>query len=294
VDAVKTPRRQNNNNQKESKMKMKNIYLVIIFSISFYQLQAQPAVAPNGKFATVNGKKIYYEESGSGMPLLILHGFSGTTLKWTNYVPEFSKSFRVITMDLPGHGRSDYMDTTEVYLHKKAAEYIIGVLDQLKIDSVHVMGSSSGGFITLYMATMRPELLKKIIVIGGQVYYSSTTRKVISSMGGPRTNENQDKMHGKEKARLLARQFWNFRQLYDDPSFTPDVLATIKSPALIVHGDNDKIAPVSNAWEMYQHIPKAHLWIVPNGGHTPTGDKKNEADFIRRINEFLKGEWDRK
>lgn len=195
---------------------------------------------------------------------------------------------------MPGHGRSDYMDTTNVYLHKKAAEYIIGLLDQLSIDSTHIMGISSGGFISLYITTMRPQLAKKIVVIGGQVYYSTTTRNVISSLGGPDTSAYMLKTHGKVKGHLLAHQFWNFRQLYGDPSFTPDVLSTIKAVSLIVHGDNDLIAPVSNAWDMHQHIPKSYLWIIPNGGHVPTAIKKNEGDFIRRSLEFLRDEWERK
>ncbi|HET9746526.1 MAG TPA: alpha/beta hydrolase [Chitinophagaceae bacterium] len=255
---------------------------------------AQKPVGPNGKFATINNVKLYYEDTGRGMPLLLLHGFGRTGSDWDYFKPEFSKSYRVITMDLPGHGRSDLMDTTDVYLHKKAAEYIIGLLDTLHIDSVNIMGISSGGFITLYIATLRPQLAKRIVIIGGQVYYSKTTRDVISSVADPDKNprnENQIKTHGREKASLLARQFWNFRKLYGDPSFTPDVLATVKARTLIIHGDNDQIAPVSNAWEMYQHIPQARLWIVPNGGHVPPVIAGNENDFIRRALEFLQGKW---
>ena len=261
--------------------------------------KAQEKVAPNGHFVTVKGLKIYYEDTGKGMPLLLLHGFGRTASESKPFTPEFSKYFRVIAIDLPGHGRSDYMDTTDVFLHKRAAEYIIGLLDALHIDSVNVLGTSSGGFITLYIATIRPELTKKIIVIGGQVYYSNTTRNVITSLGGPEKNpvvtlESLIKTHGKQKGTLIARQFWNFRKLYGDPSFTPDVLSTIKASALIIHGDNDPIAPITNAWEMYQNIPQAHLWVVPNGGHVPHQDPTNQDDFIRRVLEFLRGDWERK
>lgn len=176
---------------------------------------------------------------------------------------------------------------------------IIGFLDALHIDSVNVLGSSSGSFITLYIATIRPELTKKIILIGGQVYYSNTTRNVITALGDPEKNpvvklENYIKTHGKQKGTLIARQFWNFRKLYGDPSFTPDILSTIKASALIIHGDNDQIAPLTNAWEMYQNIPRAHLWVVPNGGHVPYLDPGNQEDFTRRVLEFLRGDWERK
>ena len=137
-------------------------------------------------------------------------------------------------------------------------------------------------------------MAKKIVIIGGQVYYSKTTRNVISSFADPDKNplrEHQINSHGRQKASLLTRQFWNFRKLYGDPSFTPDVLATVKARTLIIHGDDDEIAPVSNAWEMYQNIPQAHLWIVPKGGHVPPVVPGNENDFTRRVMEFLQGKW---
>lgn len=255
---------------------------------------AQEKVAPNGKFATVKGLKIYYEDTGKGTPLILLHGFGGTTSQWKDFL-ELSRHYRTIAIDAPGHGRSDYMDTTNVYLHKKAAEYIIGLLEQLRIDSAYIMGLSSGAFITLYMATMKPLLAKKIIVISGQVYYSETTRKFITSMApllkDPEDLKFKSKMHGKQKGTLISNQIWNFRKLYGDPSFTPDLLATVKARTLIIHSDDDPIAPVSNAWEMYQHIPKASLWIIPNGGHVPIEIPANKNDFLRRILEFLREDW---
>ena len=108
------------------------------------------------------------------------------------------------------------------------------------------------------------------------------------------TLESLVKRHGKQKGALIARQFWNFRKLYGDPSFTPDVLSTIKANTLIIHGDNDPIAPLTNAWEMFQNIPQAHLWIVPNGGHLPQVGPSNEEEFIRHVLEFLRGDWDSK
>jgi pimeloyl-ACP methyl ester carboxylesterase len=277
-------------------------YFTVCFALQLLlglPTKAQVPVAANGHFVTVKGLKLYYEETGKGMPLLLLHGFGRTASDWQPYTPELSKNNRVIAFDLPGHGRSDYMDTTDVYLHKRAAEYLLGALDALHIDSVNVLGHSSGGFITLYMATLRPELIKRIIVVDGQVYYSKTTRSVITSLGGPEKNpvlrlDTLIKIHGKQKGILIGKQFWNFRKLYGDPSFTPDVLSTITAKAFIIHGDNDPVAPVTNAWEMYQNIPQAHLWIVPNGGHVPQIGARNQEEFIRRVQEFLHDEWERR
>ncbi|MEJ7769572.1 MAG: alpha/beta hydrolase [Chitinophagaceae bacterium] len=200
-----------------------------------------------------------------------------------------------MAIDAPGHGRSDYKDTTEVYFHRSAAGYIIGLLEQLHIDSAYVMGMSSGSLITLYLATLKRLLTQKIIIISVGLYFSETSRKFITSLG-PLANDQEallskSKLHGTRKAALLFNQFWNFRKLYGDPSFTPDVLATIKAKTLIIHGDADPIASVSNAWEMYHHISKANLWIVPNGGYVPIDNPTDKNDFLTRALDFLSEDW---
>ena len=276
--------------------KLINTLFVCMFFVST-EVQAQESVSPNGNFATINGLKIYYEESGKGMPVILLHHFFATASQWKTFVPELAKKYRVIAVDLPGHGRSDYMDTTKVFLHKRATEYIIGLIDFLKLDSIYLIGASGGGSITLYLATLRPDLVKRAIVIGGFIYRSPQVREILAgSSKNPEANEIS--IHGKEKAILLHKQFTYFSQLYGDPSFTPDVLSTIGAKTLIIHGDNDQLAPtISNALEMYQNIPNSYLWIVPNGGHLPLPpylDPKNESDFVKRTIEFLNGDWDKK
>jgi len=88
--------------------KTRTNYCAICFIIAQFiinsGINAQEPVAPTGKFATVKGLKIYYEDTGKGMTLLLLHGFTGTCSQWKAFIPEFSKFYRVIAIDLPGHG----------------------------------------------------------------------------------------------------------------------------------------------------------------------------------------------
>ncbi len=272
---------------------MKKIYtLIFVLVFGMVNIQAQELKTTQGNLATLNGVKLYYEESGEGPPLILLHSFGSTSSSWESLIPELAKKNRVIAIDLPGHGKSDYIDTTEVYLHKKVAEYVLEFIDYLNLDSVNVIGASSGAFIALYMATMKPERTKRIVVIGGQIYYSQQTRDIITNCCGKGPDDKAISMHGEEKAAILDRQFYYFRKLYGDPSFTPDLLATIQAKSLIIHGDNDGIAPMSNAWEMNQYIPKSSLWIIPDGGHLPHLRPENKEIFISRIFEFFNGNWD--
>jgi len=278
---------------------MKNVFtLIILGQLIMHPSFSQLPTSTNGKFVELSGCKIYYEEFGQGEPLLLLHGFTGTGESWTRKGPdgessslaeEYAKNYRVIVWDMRGHGRSTNADTSIIFRHATAAHDLINFMDKLGLNKVKTIGHSSGGMILLYAAIMAPERFEAIIPVSAQIYYSKQLREFIEKNGKPKIpNPDLDRSHGKEKGIFLARQFYNFRKLYGDPALTPDQLETITARTLIVHGDNDFV-PVSQAWEMFQNIPNAHIWISPNTGHGPPFGS-NQADFVRRTTEFLKGD----
>lgn len=269
------------------------IFYLIIPLLAFRSVEAQEPVSPNGKFTNVNGAKIYYEEYGQGEPLILLHGFGRTASDWKAFIPEFSKHYRVIVWDMRGHGRSTNPDTTVAFRHAVAAQDLLIFMDNLKFQKVRAIGHSSGGITILYAATMQPDRFAAIVPISAQTYYSLQVREFIEKNAKPEAQfefNELEKLHGRPKGMFLAKQFYNFHKLQGDPSITPDQLGTIKAHTLIIHGDNDFV-PVSQAWEMFQNIPKAHLYIIPNGWHLPHLGAANGVDFTRRTLEFLKGEW---
>lgn len=197
-----------------------------------------------------------------------------------------------------GHGRSDIYKKDDInFKPAEYAEILVALLDSLRLYEVNAIGGSTGGTTLIHLCIMQPNRFKHVISIGAQYYYSNYTRELITS-GGP-DSANADvindgaKEHGKEKAMLQPRQFWQFRKLYGDPSFTPDILGTIKAKWLIVQGDNDFIVPLEQALDMHRYIPDSHLWIFPNGGHLPYLRTENETDFLKRSTEFLMGKWDK-
>lgn len=271
---------------------MKTILFIVqvIFLLNLNTSYAQLPIAANGKYMEVNKAELYYEEYGQGEPLFLLHGFLGSAEDWKGFVQEYSKTYKVIVWDMRGHGRSTNPDTSIVFKHEQAAQDLIGLMDKLEIDKTKAIGHSSGGMTILYAATIAPDRFDAIIPVAAQIYYSRQVREFIKSKTWEKyfPQVELDRRHGRQKGDLLKRQFYNSWQIYGDPSFTPDELAKIKARTLIVHGDNDFV-PVSQAWEMFQSIPKAHIWISPNTGHVPFSPG-NEADFIRRTLEFLEGE----
>lgn len=277
-------------------MKLSCAFIAMVaFELAGGQAFAQEAVSARGHFADLNRARIYYEDHGSGEPLLLLHNFGSTASQWKTYIDDWAPRYRVIAWDMRGHGRSTNPSSSDVFLHAEAARDLLALMDSLGIGRARAIGASSGGMTLLYAATMAPERFEALVLVGAQIYYSEAVRKWIVTPGpwekNPELMKRFTQLHGESRGLQLARQFWRFRNLYDDPAFTPDKLATISARTLIVHGDNDFV-PITQALEMHRSIPSARLWIVPNGGHLPYLAQENHVDFVRRVTEFLEGKWD--
>lgn len=108
-------------------------------------------VLPNSKFINWNGTEIHYTESGSGFPILMIHGFGGSNRDFILLDSMVHDNYRVIRVDLPGFGLSDFPKQTEEnpdYI-KVYDDYFTFLLDTLHLDSCYVMGNSLGGIDVL-------------------------------------------------------------------------------------------------------------------------------------------------
>lgn len=252
-------------------------------------LAAQPSAA---EMVRTNGVELEYQVSGSGEPLLLLHGF-GSCIddSWGALIPELAKSHRVIAVNMRGHGRSTPL--TSRFTHGQSAEDIKGLLDALGVQKVRAIGYSSGGMTLLHLATRYPDRLEKMVIVGATSHFGEQARTImraVADRGLPPFVQDQFERcspQGTEQAKELARQFGAFKDSHDDMAFTPADLATIKADTMIVHGDRDDFFPVDIPAAMYKAIPKARLWIVPDGGHEPTGGASNEH-FLQTVELFLK------
>ncbi len=110
----------------------------------------------------VNGVSYHVEVSGQGDPLLLLHGFTGSGENWADHVPALAQHYRVITLDILGHGRTDAPPDPTRYTMKKVAEDVTAVLHQSSI--VNLLGYSMGGRLALYLATHYPHLFRALIL----------------------------------------------------------------------------------------------------------------------------------
>lgn len=108
-------------------------------------------------YFSYNSGKIHYTDQGEGTAIVLIHGYLETSEIWNSFAEKLSESFRVITIDMPGHGRSDTYE--EVFTMEFMADSVAKLLEHLKLKKAFVTGHSLGGYITLAFAELFPEML---------------------------------------------------------------------------------------------------------------------------------------
>lgn len=243
-----------------------------------------------GRTETLNGVQIYFEAHGAGEPVLLLHGFSGSSQDWGATVNELRTQFQLIVPDLRGHGRSSIL--AKPFRHADAAMDILALLDHLRIGTCKGIGVSGGGNVLLHMATKQPERVTAMVLVSARPYFPEQARTIMRAYANTLSEEQwkilrQRHPGGDAQIEALLASTKAFADSYEDMNFTPPLLSTIQARTLIVQGDRDLLYPVELSVEMAKAIPKSSLWIIPNGGHGPiVGERWQE--FLKTAAAFLR------
>lgn len=120
--------------------------------------------------------KISYSDSGTGNAIVLLHGFLENKKMWKDYVAFFSEKYRVITIDLLGHGESDPLG----YVHEMEdnANVINEILEHLKIEKAIILGHSMGGYVGLAFAELYPQKIQKLVLLNSTSKEDSAEKKL--------------------------------------------------------------------------------------------------------------------
>lgn len=113
---------------------------------------------------TVNGVGLNVESAGSGPPLVLLHGFTGSGETWKSHAEAYADRFTVITIDILGHGGSDSPDAHQRYAMEYIAEDLIAIFNHLKLERVHLLGYSMGGRVALHMGIRHSGRIASLIL----------------------------------------------------------------------------------------------------------------------------------
>ncbi len=264
---------------------------------------------------TDDGVKLYYEETGTGLPLVFVHEFAGDCRSWEPQVRHFGRLYRCITYNARGYPPSDVPMEGERYSQDRARDDIRAVLDALKIDKAHVVGLSMGGFASLHFGFTYPERARSIVVAGcgygaapdkreqfaaeaeaaARHFEEATMAKAAEgyALGPTRVQfQNKDPRGWRELVTQLAEHSTEgaARTMRGVQKRRPSLfdlverMKTITVPTLVMTGDEDWPC-LEPALLMKRTIPTAALVVMPNAGHGI--NLEGPAAFNQHVAEFL-------
>ena len=246
---------------------------------------------------------IYVGDVGTGFPLVLVHGFLGTSKMWEPQINFFKNYFRVITPDLPGFGRSNKVKSHNSI--QSIANLILDCLEEKKIDKFNLLGHSMGGMIVQEMAKKNGDKISKLICYStgprgempGRFETVDQSRENFKKKGLELSAKNiaktwfvlddkaryfnlcievgkQASMESADNA-LIAFQNWNGL----------DTLQNIKNETLIVWGDQDKSYNLEQVQTLEKNIVKSKLVIFKNCAHNVHLEQPDQ--FNTTIKDFL-------
>ena len=271
--------------------------------------------------AKVGDVELYYEEHGTGEPLLLIMGFAADSTGWIFQTPEFSKRYRTIVFDNRGVGRSS--KPAGPYSIHQMADDAVGLLDALDVRRAHVVGLSMGGMIAQELTLRHPARVRGLVLAATYPEPDEDVERhrtfMLGQLGGSIDVEGEVKIDLTTVNPLML--FQHLLPIVFNPDFlsqklpellpifagalqygfsmeailgqmeavmthrSTDRLHQIAAPTMVITGDADRLIPPANSDVLARSIPGARLVTVPGGSH---GFNIETPDvFNREILRFL-------
>jgi len=247
--------------------------------------------------SVINGLRLYYERHGdAGEPLVFVHGYTGDISDWRPQLPEFSPAYRVLVMDLRGHGRSEAPSDRSLYTVDQMARDVEALIDEVGFQRCHLVGHSMGGAIVQEIALRSPQRLLSLTL-------EDTSPKFEAMSGDAKTDWHRERHalavnEGMAAAAALpmpdtpphmpAERLQETAERLSRMSLdafvgamigllqwegTAERAAAISAPTLIVYGDLDAPGLIAASRWLAELIPGAAVEVIPESGHSPQWER---------------------
>jgi pimeloyl-ACP methyl ester carboxylesterase len=258
-----------------------------------------------------NGIDLYYQERGSGEPLLLIMGITAPGAVWEKHAAYWEKDFRCILADNRGVGASQ--KPAGPYTTAQMADDYAGLLEALQIDKVRVVGCSMGSTIAQQLALRHPDKVRSLVLMCPWARCDNTAKAIFSHMMTAKARLRPEEFSLFIQLLIYSKASWDDEQLVAeleegrrqaalDPQPQPlhglegqaaacmshDVwtqLGDIRQPSLVIGGQQDIFTPPWMAQEVAAGIPQAQLHLYQNSGHAFHWE--NIADFNPRVRNWL-------
>ncbi len=252
-------------------------------------------------------KNIFFTDEGKGKTVVLLHGFTESSKIWTGFASKLSKKFRVICIDLPGHGKSECIDT--IHSMDLMAEVVMTVMTKLKTGKAIMVGHSMGGYVTLAFAEKYPSNLRGFCLFHSHCFADS-----------PDDKENRNRtidMVGKDKLGFLAQFIPGLFPIEVHKTYAAKIEKLIQQaskmhkegviaalegmknrkdqsellkktglPVLFILGLKDSKAPLPRLWEMITLPARSEVFLLRDCGHM--GYIEAPEETLRAVMSFAK------
>lgn len=228
-------------------------------------------------FTADDDTRVYYEEHGNSAspPLVLLPGLLGSlSIQWRDYIPTFAAAYRVVAINLRGHGQSG--NNNAVLRLDDMVRDITGLLDALGIKSAHIAGYSLGGYLGLMLHLHQPERVRTLLMHATKFYWNDSVIEGMKKQMRPEVIKSKvphyathlAHEHGKEKWEQLLAQSAEMVEHMVLLGITEEQAALATCPVLVSAGNRDELIPVQELLALSQTIPTAELFILPGVHHS--------------------------
>jgi pimeloyl-ACP methyl ester carboxylesterase len=227
-----------------------------------------------GQYVRLGDIETWYEVDGEGEPLVLLHGGLSDGSLWGPQVAATVNHHRTFVPDRRGHGRSPDSDAPLHY--DDMVDQTIAFLEQVVGGPAHLAGWSDGGIIALLLSLKRPDLVRRQVLIGTNFHHTGLLDGF--DPGDDPDAEGIAPIKMMYDANAVDPSHWpeffakTVRMFREEPTLTIDDLAKVRSPTLVLAGDDDCIDHAHTV-AMFEAIPGAQLAIVPGTSHMLTLEK---------------------
>jgi pimeloyl-ACP methyl ester carboxylesterase len=237
-----------------------------------------------GAYVHAAGVRTYYEVEGTGDPVILLHGGFATIETWSAQRAALAHQYRVYLPERRGHGRTP--DVPGPYGRDVTTRDTVAFMEALDLPSAHLVGWSDGGMAALDVALTRPDLVRKLVLIGTVAHIDGLTAE---------TRQENERFTAESLPQTMRDAYAALSP--DGPAHFPIVLEKtvavwrteprhelselehVTSATLILVGDND-VVTIEHAAAMKRAIPEAQLAVVPGADHFLLFEK---PDLVNRL-----------
>lgn len=259
------------------------------------------------KTTTFKKGSVTFSDTGKGRAVVLLHGFLGSHRIWENIISELSKSYRVIAIDLPGHGTTDcfgYVHTMELL-----AKCVKAVMDSLRLKKYVIIGHSMGGYAGLAFADLYPDNLKGLCLFHSSAYADSDEKKrdrtrsvrVVKANHKIYTTEVIKNLFATKNAKYLKTEI-AFAQKIASKASKRSIIAALEGmkdrpnrdmilgmvhyPVMMVIGELDNVLPKDQLLEQTHLIKDKHILYLEHDGHM--GFLESPKLSVKALRKFLR------